>query len=96
MFEHCIGLKSAYYFIHGSGTIRFKSPTVSDEAVIADDGLFSPLVNLESIGWWFNGYTKICDRFVFRRKSGNYTLKTLNDFNVRYIVGDTNSLVYNN
>jgi len=51
MFEHCIGLKSAYYFIHGSGTIRFKSPTVSDEAVIADDGLFSPLVNLESIGW---------------------------------------------
>jgi hypothetical protein len=52
MFEHCTHVTSAVYFINGSGTIRFKSPSHNNSGEITeDDGLFSPLVALQSVRW---------------------------------------------
>ena len=96
MFEHCTHVTSAHYFCNGSGVIRFKSPSHTNAGeIMADDGLFSPLTSLQSIGWWFNGYTIVIDRFCWRRMNGNYSaLTTFNDFRPRYIVDNVNTISY--
>lgn len=94
MFEHCTHITRAYYFCNGSGVIRFKSPTHTNSEVSADDGLFSSLTSLQSINWWFAGYTIVIDRFCWRRLNGDYVITTFNDFRPRYIINNVNTISY--
>lgn len=74
--------------------IRLFSPTNDRSTVSKDNGLFSPLTNLTSISWMWDGYSYLIDRFVFRRASGNYAISAFNDFNPVDIYSETNSESY--
>lgn len=83
-------------FYDNGGTIRWFSPSHTGETVTADDGLFSPLVKLETWDRAFSsGYTVYADRFALRRTSGNYAITMLRGFYVKYILDDVNSYTYN-
>ena len=80
-FTNCGNITSVeMLFGRRSHRVYLTSPTVSGTTVTADDGLFSPLVKAESLSGIFFGGTYYCDRFVFRRASGNYKLIELNWF----------------
>jgi hypothetical protein len=53
---------------------KILSPSHSGDTITGDDGLFSPLINCTNISTIFYGSQVYTDRFVFRRKSGNYKL----------------------
>lgn len=101
MFEHCTHLISMYYTISGSGIIRLWSPSHSGSNVTSDNGLFSPLVNLKTFRWLFNGYSYVIDRFCFRRtvnleNPNDYKITEFGDFKVYSVVGDVNNISRNN
>lgn len=76
-----------------SAKIRVFSPSHNSEgSITADDGLFSPLTNCESIDGIFYGQTVYADRFTFRRTSGLYAIYSMQYWTVRLIVDDVNSL----
>lgn len=75
-----------------SGTCKLYSPEHEDGTIALDNGLFSPLKKLKSIQWMFYGYTYYVDRFVFRRKSGNYVLTNITRFSPNLIVDNINTL----
>lgn len=74
--------------------IRLFSPTREDEDITVDDGLFSPLTKLQSISRMFTGYTYVIDRFLFRRKEGNYALRNLNWFQPRLVYDEVSTSGY--
>ena len=63
-----------------SGTTYLYSPTVEDGKVTADDGLFSPLTNLTSIGSMFGSI--VCSKYLFHRKDGTYPITSLSYENI--------------
>lgn len=95
MFDQCGNITTmANLFYSHSGYLTFKSPSHTGDTINADDGLFSPLVNLENMSRTWGGYTYVCDRFVFRRKTGNYKLLNLGYFYPALIVKDINQYKY--
>lgn len=58
-----------------AGVTYLYSPTVENGVVTADDGLFSPLTKLNSIGSMFG--TIACSKYLFHRKSGTYPITSL-------------------
>lgn len=114
MFNNCSNVQSMSQTFYRTGTggsksIRLFSPSTNPiitsdpdpyaRSVIADDGLFSPLVNLTSYSRVFLGYTTYIDRFVWQRSqlSTYNKLKTINGFSAQYIVNQNiNTLNYNN
>lgn len=74
-----------------SGWLILYSPTHDENGnITADDGLFSPLTKLKKISLvgWASRFM-IFDRFLFRRKSGNYVINTLEDLSPLYLVNDS-------
>lgn len=98
MFEHCTHVRSMQDAMYGAtgNIIRLKSPSHSGNTVTNDDGLFSPLTSLNTLTWPFRSYNFVIDRFCFRRKTGNYPITQFKDFRVYSIVGDVNSISYEN
>lgn len=82
IFYNCGNITSAYFlFGYNANNVYLTSPTIVNNAVSEDDGLFSPLVNITDLGGVFYGGSYYCDRFVFRRNSGNYKITNLTFFN---------------
>lgn len=70
-----------------NGTLSFTSevtyldsPTIKDGEVVADDGLFSPLIGLETYYNIFTNSNTCFSRYILRRKNGNYKIKSLRGF----------------
>jgi hypothetical protein len=59
---------------------KILSPRHNGDDVIEDNGLFSPLINCTNISTIFYGSQVYTDRFVFRRKDGNYKLNNISYF----------------
>lgn len=80
------------------GYLVIKSPTHNSSGTItSDDGLFSPLTKLTNYYYVFGYSTNIlCDRFVFRRKSGNYNINSITSFSPEYLFNDLSSLTVTN
>lgn len=71
------------------------SPSVENGVVIADDGLFSPLINLSSIGNMFGSI--VCSKYLFHRKNGTYPITDLSYENVMRIYdSDKEGKIYSN
>lgn len=91
LFENCTNVLSVNHCFRISGTtknIYLKSPTVSDNMIVSDNGLFSALTNCTDFSSCFLGYYYIIDRYLFRRLIGNYKIKTLNYFYPKYILNE--------
>lgn len=73
------------------GYHRLYSPTTKN-GVLQDDGLLSPLVNLEFFNWWSAG-TYLADRKLFRTSQPN-KLKSITYYSPKLIVDDVNALSY--
>lgn len=68
------------YSIDKDFFIKLLSPYAIDGVVVRDNGLFSPLVDLKNMdGMWANDEF-VVDRFLFRRRSGNYKIQNINHF----------------
>ena len=68
------------YSTDRDSAIRLYSPHVIDGEVIRDNGLYSPLTDLKNMeGMWAN-CKFVSDRFLFRRRTGNYKLQNINHF----------------
>lgn len=70
------------------------SPTVENGVVTADDGLFSPLIKLSSIGHMFEYI--VCSKYLFHRKNGTYPITTLGERVERIYDSDKEGEVYSN
>lgn len=99
MFKNCGKVINLSYAIPPiTKPTRYFSPTHNDIEILADDGLFSPLVSCTSIGGDAgNGGLLGCtygsfDRFLFRRKEGNYKLQNMDWSYSNYLVNDVNNL----
>ena len=84
MFSWARNVVSARFTFSFSGTegIPFKllSPYVVNGEILKDNGLFSPLTDLKDMeGMWANTPIVI-DRYLFRRKTGNYKIQNINHF----------------
>ena len=81
-FINCGNVTSvSFIFGYNTNYVYYKSPTITNGTVSDDNGLMSPLINATDISGMFYGGTYYCDRFIFRRNSGNYSANTLNFFN---------------
>lgn len=82
IFSNCGNVTSAtWLFGRRSHRLYLQSPTVSNNTVTANDGLFSPLVNVKNINAMFYGATYYCDRFLFRRTTGStYSIEQMTYF----------------
>lgn len=84
MFSWARNVVSARFTFSFSGTegIPFKllSPYVVNGEILKDNGLFSPLTDLKNMeGMWANTPI-VVDRYLFRRKTGNYKIQNINHF----------------
>lgn len=71
------------------------SPSVENGVVIADDGLFSPLINLTSAISMFGNI--VCSKYLFHRKNGTYPIINLFYENVTRIYdSDKEGKIYSN
>ena len=71
------------------------SPSVENGVVIADDGLFSPLINLTSTNNMFGNI--VCSKYLFHRKNGTYPIINLSYENVTRIYdSDKEGKIYSN
>lgn len=83
-------------------TIRLISPSHSyneeleDYEITADDGIFSPLINCESLNYTFSEQQLFVDRFIFRRRNNNYKFKNIGYFYPNILTEDVRNLSYNN
>lgn len=74
-------------------SVKLYSPSINDNGeVVEDNGLFSPLTELIDASYIFIGYNYYADRYLFRRKNGNYPIVNLRGFNPRLIVDNVNDL----
>lgn len=77
--------------------IRIFSPTHSENNVLKDDGLFSPLINCTNISTLFFGGILNIDRFIFRRTTGVYKFSNLSYLsNINNVTNDINTLNFAN
>lgn len=85
----------ALFYDSTSAGIRLFSPTFNEEGEVEqDNGLFSPLVNCTNIRLIFGRNIIYTDRFIFRRKSGNYKFTNIGYFRPGLVVDDVNKLPY--
>ena len=95
MFKYCDNLISLDHPFYGScGYYRIFSPEHTSESHI-ENGLFSPLTRLTSLGWAGQG-SYLADNFVFQRWLGNYALTSISYFYPRLLVEDVNTMSYVN
>lgn len=96
LFDKCGNVTSVSgCFRESVGKIRLFSPTNNQTDVTSDDGLFSPLINCTNVSTiFFSSPAVFADRFVFRRKDGNYSLKSLDYFFIALMVDDVKSLSF--
>lgn len=95
MFKYCENVTSLDHTFYGScGYYRIFSPEHTSESHI-ENGLFSPLTRLTSLGWAGHG-TYLADNFVFQRWSGNYVLTSISYFSPTLLVEDVNTISYLN
>jgi hypothetical protein len=73
---------------------RIFSPEHNSTQVIANNGLFTPLVNCTDISTMFYDKLYVADRFVFRRDEGNYKLTNISYFKPRLLVDDVNTMTH--
>ena len=95
MFKKCTNLtdlSTCFYGVSHSG--KLYSPSNDGYVVLSDDGLFSPLVNLQTVSYMFSSNNICIDRFVLQRKSGKYNIKNLYEFSPYVIHNDINNAVY--
>ena len=80
--SYLFGYRTHYlYLVSPTTQEQFDLETgVIDRIPIADDGLFSPLVNALYINSMFYQSTYYCDKSVFRKRSGNYSITQMNRF----------------
>jgi hypothetical protein len=97
-FMNCGNVINANYLFYGSSTnIELVGPSVIvedyqfTEEIMEDNGLMSPLVNLEYFTDMFSG-SYYCSRHYFRRREGNYKFKTLSYFRPRCVLQFTETL----
>lgn len=97
LFIRAAQITSMNWTFYGSCGNNYKllSPSTNSDKteVTSDNGLFSPLINLSSITLHGMG-NFIADRFLFRRKEGNYNISTLHGFNPRLIVNDVTAIQF--
>ena len=95
MFYGCSMITSFGNTFSTNGSTFLYSPTVENRVVTADDGLFSPLTNLSSIGSMFGSI--VCSKYLFHRKNGTYPITGLSYESVRRIYdSDKEGEVYSN
>lgn len=70
------------------------SPTIENGVVTADDGLFSPLIKLSSIGYMFKYI--VCSKYLFHRKNGTYPITDITERVIRVYDSDKEGEVYSN
>ena len=95
MFVNCSNLTSlsgCFHLVNHSG--RLFSPTNNGTNVIEDDGLFSPLTKLTDLTYIFSSTNIYIDRFIFRRKQGDYKISELYRFNPSIILSNINEAEY--
>lgn len=74
------------------GSVFWNSPTITNGRY-NDDGLFSPLVNLQSLTQF--GGTVFCSRHVFRRQSGKYNISAITWQSIQVVFdNDTDDYVH--
>lgn len=73
--------------------IRLFSPDFEEDSVTNDNGLLSPLINCTNFNRVF-GVNVYIDRFIFRRKSGNYKFTNIGYFFPRMVVDKVSELTY--
>lgn len=95
LFQQCGNVTNMQQLFYShSGHMVLLSPSRNGETITANNGLFSPLVSLENASWMWGGYTYVCDRFVWRRTSGNYQVTNLDYFYPALIVENINTYTY--
>lgn len=100
LFTYCGNVKTlSFPFRDSCGYYRIFSPVRdSNGNIVENNGLFSPLVNVEALALGLH-VNCIIDNFVFRRKEGTgafRNLTTLKFFNPCLIVKDVNTMGYLN
>lgn len=71
-----------------SKRIYLKSPTVEDGIVTIDNGLFSSLTSCTNFTEIFYTYKYVVDKYLFRRKNGNYPIASLSYFTPTHILNE--------
>lgn len=96
-FIKCGNVTSIYGLFRDSvNTLVLLSPTHNGTGVTADDGLFSPLVKCTSMQTTFYSAANIyCDRFLFRRTSGNYQLTNISYFWPKLVLDNVHTFLSN-
>ena len=75
--EKIISLGSYIFIVDSNDVLLYPPETDSQGNILHDNGLFSPLVNLTGISV-FCSSAAYSNRFIFRRKEGNYnSLKSI-------------------
>jgi len=91
LFENCSAVTSLSFcfgYSAGSNHIYLQSPTISENTVVTDDGLFSALINCTNINGIFYSYSYVCDRYLFRRKNGNYKITSYTYFTPNHVLNN--------
>lgn len=93
-FVNCGNVTSLNCCFYGSvaSTFRIFSPDHDSDSVTNDNGLFSPLVNCTNLSYIFSGAQLHGDRFQFRRKSKDYKISNLDNWQVYLAVENVNTL----
>lgn len=80
-------------FRQTNSVVAIESPSHTSDGVITEnDGLLSPLVNLNNFNLVFYGNTIYLDRFAFRRKSGSYKIQEISFLSPDIIVDDISQI----
>ena len=97
MFAKCGNVTNAYSLAPGSGLIRLYSPDHNEyDEITSNNGLFSPLTNIQNVSSIFTGYTVVADRFLFRRTTSNYQITSFSDFGIARMVDNVNTIAFGN
>lgn len=99
MFMNCGKVQNLSYAIPPiKNPTRYFSPSHNDTEVLEDNGLLSPLVSCTNIsgdagiGGLLGCPSASFDRFLFRRKEGNYKFENINWSYANYLVNNINDL----
>lgn len=88
----CIGVSMGNYQKYYT-QFKLYSPSTSGSNVSADDGVFSPLVNLTSMSDMFRGFSPCIDRFLFRRMDGQkYKITSFVYFQPNTVIDNVNNI----
>lgn len=96
MFDRCANITTLdncfRQSIITSPVIRIFTPIERDP--IGEDGLFTKLTKLSTLTYTFADYKIYTDRFIFRKKEGNFNIEHITGLPVYLYVDDINELSY--